>query len=153
MFAPGFLLALSNSLAASIVVKATVTVALGLAAAWLARRSPAAVRHTLLAAAFGVLLVLPIVALIAPPLRIAVAARERMVPAASRDTGVISSRRRRQAWASLPQIRDRPDSRCPSSCSRDGLPAWRLLYCRRRWVCGKFDACAGVLCRGVVHNP
>jgi uncharacterized protein (TIGR03435 family) len=89
MLAPGFLLALSNSLAASIVIKATVTLALGLAAAWLACRSPAAVRHALLAGAFGVLLVLPIVSLVAPPLRIVVAARERVEPAASGDTGVI----------------------------------------------------------------
>ncbi len=66
----GFLLALNSSLAASIVAKVTVTTALGLIGAWLARRSPAAVRHAFLGAAFGVLLLLPIVSLVAPPLRV-----------------------------------------------------------------------------------
>jgi hypothetical protein len=56
----GLMLAVSSSPAASIVAKVTVTTALGLIGAWLARRSRAAVRHALLAAAFGVLLVLPI---------------------------------------------------------------------------------------------
>ena len=66
------MLAVSSSLAASIAVKATVTTALALLGVWLARRSRAAVRHTLLAAAFGVLLLLPIVSVVAPPVRIAV---------------------------------------------------------------------------------
>src|SRR5580700_3199054 len=70
----GALLAVSGSLAASIIAKATVTTALALTAAWLARRSRAAVRHALLAAAFGVLLALPVASIVAPPLRIAVAA-------------------------------------------------------------------------------
>jgi len=90
MLATGFMLAVSSSLAASMVIKATVTTTLGLVAAWLARRSSAAVRHSLLAAAFGVLLVLPIVSLAAPPLRIVVAARERIAPAPTGETGVIS---------------------------------------------------------------
>ena len=68
------MLAISSSLAASIIVKVTVTLALGLIGAWLARRSRAAIRHALLAAAFGVLFVLPIVSILASPLRIAVPA-------------------------------------------------------------------------------
>ncbi|HXB70119.1 MAG TPA: TonB family protein [Candidatus Acidoferrales bacterium] len=77
------MLAVSSSLAASIVAKVTVTLALGLIGAWLARRSRAAVRHALLAAAFGVLLVLPIASIVAPPVRIAVPAAppERTAPA------------------------------------------------------------------------
>jgi hypothetical protein len=51
------MLAISSSLAGSIIAKVTVTTALGLVAARLARRSRAAVRHALLAAAFGMLLV------------------------------------------------------------------------------------------------
>ena len=68
------MLAISSSLAASIIVKVTVTLALGLIGAWLVRRSRAAIRHALLAAAFGVLFVLSIVSILAPPLRIAVPA-------------------------------------------------------------------------------
>ena len=42
-----------SSLAASIVLKATIVMAMGLIGALLARRSRAAIRHLLLAAAFG----------------------------------------------------------------------------------------------------
>jgi TonB family protein len=68
------ILAVSGSLGASLVAKATVVAMLGLAGAWLARRSRAALRHALLAATFGVLLALPIASLVAPPVRISVAA-------------------------------------------------------------------------------
>jgi hypothetical protein len=56
--------AAGNSLAASIVAKVTVTAALSLFGARLARRNRAAARHVLLAAGFAVLLVLPIASLI-----------------------------------------------------------------------------------------
>ena len=73
--------AVSSSLAASIVAKATVITALALICAWLARRSRAAVRHALLAAAFGVLLALPIASIVAPSVLIAVpAAAQRRRP-------------------------------------------------------------------------
>jgi TonB family protein len=76
------MLAVSSSLAASIVAKVTVTTALALIGAWLARRSRAAVRHALLAAAFAVLLVLPAASIVAPPVRITLPAPppERIVP-------------------------------------------------------------------------
>ena len=67
-----FVLAMGSSLPASIVAKATVIAAFGLMGARLARRSRAAVRHVLLAATFGVLLLLPVASLIVPPVRIAV---------------------------------------------------------------------------------
>ena len=66
------LLATSGSLAASIVAKVTLITALALFAAWLARRSRAAVRHALLAAAFGVTLLLPLASILVPPVRLAV---------------------------------------------------------------------------------
>ena len=66
------LLAVSNSLAASIAAKATVVTVLCLIATRVAPRSRASARHALLAAAFGVLLVLPVASLVAPPVRIAV---------------------------------------------------------------------------------
>lgn len=52
-------LAVGNSQAASLVAKATVTLVLALVGVWFARRSSAAVRHVILAAAFAMLLALP----------------------------------------------------------------------------------------------
>lgn len=69
----GVMLVLGSSLAASIVAKATLITAVGLIAAWQARRSRAAVRHALLAASFAALLALPVAAFLVPPVRIAVA--------------------------------------------------------------------------------
>ena len=66
------LVALSTSAAMSLMVKGTAVVTLGLMCAWLARRRRAALRHALLASAFGILLALPIVSLIAPPVTIRV---------------------------------------------------------------------------------
>ncbi len=66
------MLAVSNSLAASIIAKVTIITALGLLAAWLARDNRAAVRHALLAAMFGVILLLPVASLLMPPLHIGV---------------------------------------------------------------------------------
>jgi beta-lactamase regulating signal transducer with metallopeptidase domain len=66
------MLAVGSSSAASIIAKATLAAASGLAGAWLARGSRAAVRHAVLAAAFGVLLLLPIVSTVTPPFRIVV---------------------------------------------------------------------------------
>jgi hypothetical protein len=66
------ILATGTSLTALIIVKITVTWALSLSAAWLARRSRAALRHALLTVAFGVTLILPIASILAPPVHIAV---------------------------------------------------------------------------------
>lgn len=64
------ILAVSGSLAALIVLKVTVSLSLGLLAAWLAHGSRAAVRHALLAAMFGVILILPAASLLIPPLQV-----------------------------------------------------------------------------------
>lgn len=87
----GLIFAAGSSLAASIVAKATIVATLGLLAASLARRSRAAVRHALLAAMFGVLLMLPLVSAVAPPLRIPVniAARTRPVATLTAAPGAI----------------------------------------------------------------
>lgn len=66
------MLAVSSSVAASIAVKATVLLALGLIGTSMARTSRAALRHALLAAVFAMLVVLPVACLLAPPLRIEV---------------------------------------------------------------------------------
>ena len=60
--------------AASILLKVTVILALALAGTRLARHSRAAVRHVLLAASFGALLILPIASFVAPTVRIAMPA-------------------------------------------------------------------------------
>jgi bla regulator protein BlaR1 len=72
----GAMLAAGSSLGALIVVKVTIVAALGLAAAWLARRSRAAVRHALLAVTFGATLVLPIASIIAPRVHVTVPVAE-----------------------------------------------------------------------------
>lgn len=76
------ILAASNSLAASIVAKSTVSTALALIGVRMARRSCAAMRHALLTTAFGVLLVMPVASVVAPPVRIFVplAARAPALP-------------------------------------------------------------------------
>jgi len=70
----GILLLLSSSLVASILGKATLIATLGLMGAWLTRRSPAAVRHAVLAASLAVLLALPIASILIKPVRIALPA-------------------------------------------------------------------------------
>src|SRR5690348_8607661 len=67
-----FLLAAGDSTAGSILAKVTVVTALGLAASRLGRGNRAAVRHALLAATFGVTLLLPVGAVLLPPLRVGV---------------------------------------------------------------------------------
>src|SRR5262245_7661128 len=68
-------LAIGSSVAASIIVKATVTATLALLAARLARHSRASVRHLLFAATFAILLVLPIATFVLPAVYISIAAR------------------------------------------------------------------------------
>ncbi len=67
-----FVLAVGGSLAASIVAKATVIAGFALIGTRLARQSRAAVRHVLLASAFGALLLLPVISIVAPPLKIGI---------------------------------------------------------------------------------
>src|SRR5689334_10941298 len=59
-------LAIGSSVALSLIVKATATLAATLISVRLARTRPAAARHLLLAAGFGVLLMLPIAAATMP---------------------------------------------------------------------------------------
>ena len=66
------MLVIGSSLVASIVIKVTVTMALGLVVVWLGRGNRAAVRHALLAAIFGVILLLPIASVVMPPLHVGV---------------------------------------------------------------------------------
>ena len=71
----GVILTVESSLAASLVVKATFVMLLALMVVFLpARRSRASLRHTFLAAAFAVLLALPVAAILAPPVPILISA-------------------------------------------------------------------------------
>ncbi len=71
------ILTLESSLAASLVVKATFVMALALMVVFVpARRSRASLRHTFLAAAFAVLLTLPVAAILAPPVPILITATQ-----------------------------------------------------------------------------
>src|SRR5215469_18957054 len=70
----GVMLLVNSSLAASILGKSTLIAALGLMGARLTRRSPAAVRHAVLAASLAVLLALPIASILIKPVRIALPA-------------------------------------------------------------------------------
>ncbi len=66
----------------SILIKATIVAALGLLAAWTTRRNRASVRHALLAAAFAVLLLVPVASIFEPPILIALPGQaQKIVPA------------------------------------------------------------------------
>jgi len=67
-----FTLVVSGSLAASLVVKATILTVMALMGARFARRSRAATRHVVLAAAFAMLVALPVASLVVPAIRVAV---------------------------------------------------------------------------------
>src|SRR5580700_5256293 len=110
----GVMLLLSSSLAASILSKATLIATLGLMGAWLTRRSPAAVRHAVLAASLAVLLALPIASTLIKPVRIA-------LPAST------------QEWAPL-SLFPAPMDAAQAAASADGsvvvasaTPGWRRL--------------------------
>jgi TonB family protein len=85
------LLAVSNSAAGSIVVKATVVAALGLTGARLARGSRAAVRHALLAVTFGALAALPLISLALPPIRVALRMAAQAAPIPDGPTGTVAA--------------------------------------------------------------
>lgn len=64
-------------MAGSIIARVTVVIVLGLLAVWLARGARSAIRHALLAATFGATLLLPITAMLMPPIRVAVPVKAR----------------------------------------------------------------------------
>jgi TonB family protein len=88
------MLAAGGSLAASVITKATLTTVLALIGARLAHRSRAAMRHALLAAAFGALLALPVASVLSPPVDIAVriATQAPVARPSAPSSGAVSSR-------------------------------------------------------------
>jgi len=81
----GVLVAISHSPIVSLLVKVTVTTALSLTIARLARHSRAALRHLVLLAGFGILLVLPAASIAIPPVSVAVSTARQEPPASARD--------------------------------------------------------------------
>ena len=77
------ILTASSSMPASILVKATLLLVLGLSATAIARRARAAVRHALLCAAFGVLLLVPVASVVVPAVRIEVPVAAQQAPEAN----------------------------------------------------------------------
>ena len=114
----------------SLVLKATVLLALGLAAAALARNARASVRHLWLAATFGALGVLPILAAAAPPVTVVVPAEYSAIaraasipPASTAATDTLS--------------RGTSDPGAAPSAARGGwtLPSW-MSMARTVWSAG-----------------
>jgi len=131
----GAMLSLSSSPVALAVAKVTITTALGLVCARLARRSRAAVRHALLAVAFGVLLALPVASVIAPPVGIAVrlAAPARTVAAPlTRASGAMVALTPADPGASSAPALSRANSRSISRSWRPSSSTWLLMG----WIAG-----------------
>jgi uncharacterized protein (TIGR03435 family) len=80
-------LAASGSVAISIILKATVLLVLALSGVRLAGRVRASVRHVIMASLFGVLLVLPVAAVLTPPLTVEIARPHVNSPTAGRSVG------------------------------------------------------------------
>ncbi len=119
------MLAVGGSLAASIIAKATVAIALALIGARLAYRSRAAVRHALLAAAFGVLLVLPIACIVAAPVHIVVPVATAAAPFSA---GAVTP-------GSQPRASGCGDGRYPFNLA--GIDAFAVhICCLRGWIAG-----------------
>src|SRR5579862_942549 len=128
------MLSLSSLPVALAVAKVTITTALGLVGARLARRSRAAVRHALLAAVFGMLLALPVASVLVPQVRIAVrfAAQARTVAAPlTGASGVIV--------ALTPADRGIGNAAISRSISRTNFQSWKLspsTWLLTVWIAG-----------------
>ena len=124
----GMMLAVSSSLTASVVAKVTVIAALALFAAWLARGSRAAVRHALLAAAFGAMLLLPIASVLVPPVHVAV-----KVAVANRASATPPSVRGVEAVPPV-KVTEDPEVRAISAPQSPGISLVNLLL--TAWIAG-----------------
>jgi len=115
----------SGSVEFSILAKATVVLIAGLAAAALARRARASMRHLVLAVTFAALAVLPVAAIALPPLTVDVPASALVAPSTP-------------AQPVAPDITIAAVPRGAStqpSIARSALPSWSTLV-RRIWVAG-----------------
>ena len=119
----------------SLLVKATVVLALGLAAAAAARRARASVRHVWIAATLGSLALLPVVAVMAPDVPIQVPERYASLAPASASPTVTDERA-----TLIPEATSGPVSR-ENAASR--LPSWPALV-RGVWLGGAALALAAL---------
>jgi beta-lactamase regulating signal transducer with metallopeptidase domain len=120
----------------SLLVKATVVLALGLAAAAAARRARASVRHVWIAATLGSLALLPVVAVMAPDLPIQVPERYASLAPSSASPRVTTDERA----TLIPEANSGPVSR-ENAASR--LPSWPALV-RGVWLGGAALALAAL---------
>jgi len=119
----------------SLLVKATVVLALGLAAAAAARRARASVRHVWIAATLGSLALLPVVAVMAPDVPIQVPERYASLAPSSASPTVTDERA-----TLIPEANSGPVSR-ENAASR--LPSWPALV-RGVWLGGAALALAAL---------
>ena len=111
----------------SILGKATLMLALGLTAAWLAGRGRASVRHLFLVATFGMLLALPLVTLIAPRLTIDVPVSRVIDPSVA--PGAVP------AAGSLAPRANAGVGRLEPASAQWTLPSWWVML-RLGWLAG-----------------
>ena len=145
-------LAASGSLVWSILLKVTATTVLALALVRLARRRQAAFRHVLLAAAFAVLIVLPVAAAVAPAIRVAVPVAAHQA-AATADVEPVIDAARNGASADPVSGTCCQRARCtpchrPRSCWPSGLSARRCSCCQSSSGCGRCVRFADRRCPG-----
>lgn len=150
IFSP-LILFVGGSIELSIIVKATVAVALGLVAVWSARRARASTRHLILASTFAGLLILPVAMTVVPNVAIGVPVSVAERPADSRSeapratgsaataAGVVTSpaevrdRRLLPAWLTASTlIRIVWAAGAALFLLRLGIAAWRFSQLRRR---------------------
>lgn len=115
---------LSGSVEISILAKATLVLLAGLAAAAIARRSRASIRHLVLAVTFAALAVLPLAALALPPLTVDLPATPVAVPSAPAPTIAPSTTPAAQRDVATDQ-----------SLARRARPSWPAFF-RGAWLAG-----------------
>jgi beta-lactamase regulating signal transducer with metallopeptidase domain len=109
---------LSSAPGLSIVLKATLFLALGLTTAWLMRRQRASVRHLVLAATFATLLALPVLVLLGPAVSIG-------IPIGAED-GALATTNTAVSRGSLPTPAS-VDTNTVLTPSRSAGPSWSTL--------------------------
>jgi uncharacterized protein (TIGR03435 family) len=137
---------LNSSMVLILIIKAAAVMTLGLLGAWIARRGRAAIRHALLASAFGVVLALPVVSWIAPPVTISVpTARHGVLP--SSDFSLLPSLGQNPSALGATSVQPasgRPLAELPLACI---TLSRMLLY---GWLMG-FAFCAIPVIRGFLQ--
>src|SRR6185312_16246406 len=125
----------------SLLVKATVVLALGLAAAAAARRARASVRHVWIAATLGSLALLPAVAVMVPGVPVQVPERYASLAPVPAPASLVTS----DGTATLMPDADSRSTSRESAVSR--LPSWPALLRSVAWRCGARAGCLDAVAR------